>query len=306
MEKRLLTFLRFPNLIIIGLSQYLLRYCLLMPILARNSDGSLRISDLDFVFLVAMTICAGAAGYVINDIIDESIDRLNKPEKQFVGTVYSIQQSWNIYWFCLVIGLISSLILSISSQYYWFTACYIATCAVLYAYSRWLKQRAVWGNLTVAFFTGSVTFGVGMPILEPPYSPLQATTFYLFVSYIAFAFLSNWWREIVKDIEDMDGDAAFGCQTLPIRFGVKTAKVVASSVGFTLLIGVVLFCNYLLATPTDIHRYAAIGLAISVLIPILINLCLLWRATQKSDYSLISKITKLIMIAGLLVALFIK
>ena len=95
-----------------ALSQYLLRYTLLLPILARNSSGDLRVSDASFLLFVAMTVCTAAAGYVINDLIDEPIDRLNKPEKLFIGTHFSSALAYRIYGFLVAFGGVCSTVLS--------------------------------------------------------------------------------------------------------------------------------------------------------------------------------------------------
>ncbi len=52
--------------------------------------------------------------------------------------------------------------------------------------------------------------------------------------YIFFTFLTTLVREIIKDIEDVDGDYAINAKTLPIAIGRKRANRVA--VGFTALL----------------------------------------------------------------------
>jgi 4-hydroxybenzoate polyprenyltransferase len=297
----LLRFLRFPNLCIVALSQYLMRYWLLLPVLARNSAGELRVNDLAFCFFITMTVATAAAGYVINDIIDEPIDRINKPEKRFVGVYFSQKNAYFIYTSLLLTALLCSFILSTMAEFYWFLVCCIAANAVLFAYSKWLKQMPFWGNFTVAIFTACVAFGVAMPIMQPPYTLAQTQIFTIFANYCGFALLANLWRELIKDLEDIAGDSRYGCRTLPIVFGIATTKKIGFGIAAILLIALLLFSKFLVENALF---FGWIWLIATVAFPLCASLYLLYIAEEKTDYTLISRIAKLMMVGGL-VFLFI-
>ena len=97
--KSLFRLIRLPNLIIVALTQYALQYAILLPELGKIGQKPL-LPSLQFCFLVYSTVLIAAGGYVINDIEDVDIDRLNKPEhKRIVGRVYPLSIAWKIYWF---------------------------------------------------------------------------------------------------------------------------------------------------------------------------------------------------------------
>ena len=291
-----LRFIRLPNLCIVALSQYLMRYWLLLPVLARDSAGDLRVNDTGFCFFVAMTVATAAAGYIINDIIDEPIDRINKPEKRFVGLHISQKSAYICYAFFVFFAVFCSIILSFFAAFYWFLVCCLAANAVLFAYSKWLKRMPFWGNFTVAIFTACVAFGVAMPIMPPPYTIAQAQIFTIFSNYCGFALLTNLWRELVKDLEDIAGDSEYGCRTLPIVFGIATTKKIGISIAFLLIFALFLFSKFLLE---NAFLLGWIWLVATVAFPLLASIYLLHIAEQKTDYTLISRIAKFVMVGGL-------
>jgi 4-hydroxybenzoate polyprenyltransferase len=269
----------------------------LLPILACDSEGALRVSDISFLFFVLMTVTTAAAGYVINDILDEAIDRINKPEKLFVGAHFLHKTAIHIYVILLLLGGAASVILSVLSAFYWFLVCYVAANVVLFAYSKWLKKRPFWGNFTVAIFTACVAWGVAMPLIQPPYTAAQTQVLAVFIPYCGFAFLSNLWREIIKDLEDEEGDRAYNCRTLPIVFGTAFAKNIAFSVAFLLLIALFLFAKSLIINGL---YFGLIWLLATVAFPLLASIWLLYCAEAKTDYGFISTIAKMMMLGGLL------
>ena len=100
-----------------------------------------------------------------------------------------------------------------------------------------LKCTPFWGNFFVALFCAGVA-GILLFAERSPYQtfsieapgPAKETT-WIFIAYLGFAFLSTLFREIIKDIEDKEGDQKAGCRTLPIVLGTGPAKGVASFSG---------------------------------------------------------------------------
>ena len=90
--------IRYPNLLIIVLTQYLFRYAIMIPILNIENIKP-AFSDVDFALLVFSTILIAAAGYIINDYFDMRTDRINKPHKMIIGKYFSRRHclSHNLY-----------------------------------------------------------------------------------------------------------------------------------------------------------------------------------------------------------------
>lgn len=149
-----------------------------------------------------------AAGNVINDVYDIDIDRINRPERPIPSGAISPGGA-KAYAIALFAGgialatLTTALCLLIA----------LANTLILILYAAWLKRTPGIGNVAVAYLTASIFLfggafaGVGGLIQN--------------LSLAAIAFLATLAREILKDAEDVDGDAAGGARTLPMIVGVR-------------------------------------------------------------------------------------
>ncbi len=324
-----LRLIRFPNLIIVALTQYLLQYYILLPELKKVNSTPL-LPDFEFFLLVFSTILIAAGGYIINDIEDVDIDKLNKPEKkQIVGRIYPLSISWKMYLFSIILGFMISIYLAFFIHNFVQFLIYPAAVGMLYAYSKWWKRQPLIGNLVVAFFCAFVAWIVFYAekinfISEKLHYVIARNELLLrgyeanflsegtqqegydflkftFVGYAAFAFISTFFREIIKDIEDVQGDKAGNCRTLPVVIGVESSKKWAFMVGLIFLSLVVIFSFILRGEWIKILILNSI-----ISLPIIYALFLLVRAHKKEDFSFLSKLAKLIMLSGLVFILIMK
>jgi 4-hydroxybenzoate polyprenyltransferase len=315
--KSIFRLIRLPNLVIVAVTQYALQYAILLPELVKIGLKPL-LPDLQFGLLACSTVLIAAGGYVVNDIEDVDIDRLNKPEhKRIVERVYALDFCWKIYWFLTILGFAISLYLAFFIHDFVQLAIYPAAVTLLWAYSKWFKRQFLIGNLVVAVFCAFVAWVVfyaqSLPqyvlgysfdtfySLVPNYSTIPDAAKTVFIGYAIFAFISTLFREIIKDIEDVTGDKAQGCQTLPIVLGVPKAKSAALIVGFLFILAL-LFFNFLFKD----NYLKLIFLNLSITLPVCYALSLLIKAEEKQDYSRLSKISKLIMLSGLIFILIMK
>ena len=87
-----LRLIRFPNLVIIALTQYAIRFGIIYPFL--NQAGlDLFLSEKLFGMLVGATVLIAASGYIINDYFDVKLDLLNKPNQLVIGKSISRRQA---------------------------------------------------------------------------------------------------------------------------------------------------------------------------------------------------------------------
>jgi len=162
-------------------------------------------------FLVVTLGCAG--GNTINDYFDYEIDKINRPSRPLPRGAMSRKTA---LWYSLAlmaVGLFLALLINI----YAFVLAFIAyTAMILYAWK--LKPLPFVGNLVVAGLTGAT----------PLYGAIAVGKIGL-AGYLALcAFLVNVAREVVKDIEDVEGDISKGARTLPIVWGKKRAAYVGA------------------------------------------------------------------------------
>lgn len=296
-----LRLIRFPNLVIVALTQFLLYYQIFLPALHRE-DIQPALDIVLFILFSLVTVLITAAGYIINDIIDLEIDLLNKPQKVIISRKISHQTAYWLY-FCLnITGFI--LALAIALQVNRMHLLFIFPMAVfgLLAYSAWLKKRPFVGNLLIAVYCAGVAAIVWLaefPALQKLSSAEYQRLIHLSFYYAGFALLSTLFREIVKDIEDTHGDVIGGARTLPIVWGKQAAKSIAFATGVLLQL---LLAYVIINSLEDLNNFAVLSL-VGLIILISIGEWLLYRAESKLQFHRLSQFSKIIMLGGILLLL---
>jgi len=298
----LLRLIRFSNLLIVAISQYLIQYLILIP--AFKKAGLTPLLDLfHFSLLVFCTLCIAAAGYIINDLLDIEIDQINKPEKLIIGKSISIKNAWLFFFTISGIGFLIAIYLAIHVGNLWLSLIYPIAVLLLCWYSYQLKKQLFWGNLIVsifcAFVPGVVLFAERKTFFEWHHQDDMASwnLWKLMIAYLVFAFISTLYREMIKDLEDVEGDRQKNCKTIPIQLGMERAKQVTLFVGILFLTLLIYWSiNYFLAGQIGLWLYLLLG----IILPLLYTLYLLFYANKKSDFSRLSRITKLIISLGLI------
>lgn len=293
--------LRLPNLIIVAATQYIIYIHLITPIFEKNLlSGSF--NNLDFLLFVLTTLCITAAGYTINDIYDVETDKINKLKKRIINIHLSITSGWNLYITLLILGALLSFFLAIQRDeiLYWFI--YPLSNLLLYAYSRWLKGVPIIGNIIVSFFCGAVP-GIFFLSEASAIEKLNQSNFKLFknletilFSYVVFAFLTNFYREIVKDLQDEHGDKLSHINTTAVLWGKRNTKFIAIFIA----VSTSFYINYIFSLPIFIIiPYLFVLQLILVQFPLLLSLFFLIKANDESEFRKVGLWIKLIMVNGL-------
>ena len=224
-------------------TQYMVRYCVLIPTLNLQAHDlgysllTVQMTEFDFFLLILSTMFIGAAGYIINDYFDVSIDRINRPDSNVVGKSVKRRIAMISHIIINFIGV--SLGIYLSWKYNFLrlgSMIFISAPLLLWFYSTNLKRRFLIGNLVIALLSGIVPMVVvlfeipliykSFPILISNNS-LDLSGILTVVQFIAlFAFVITLIREIIKDLEDYEGDIEYGCKTMPIVLGVAPTKIV--------------------------------------------------------------------------------
>tara|TARA_R100001369_G_scaffold50736_1_gene77475 strand:- start:2790 stop:3719 length:930 start_codon:yes stop_codon:yes gene_type:complete len=297
--------IRWKNLIMIALMQYLIKYALLLPFFESHGVFT-TLKPLGFNILVLATLFIAAAGYVINDIYDIEIDKVNKPDKVIVGQHISEKNALTLFILLNVIGVGLGFYLSNGIGKSGFFAIFIVASALLYIYSSYLKQILLVGNIVVSLVVSLSILLVGIFELLPAITEnnriVQITFFEIIFDYAIFAFMINLVREMVKDIEDIDGDQIGGMQTLPIVIGRERANKIVFALSLIPLLSVIYYVVTNLFKQIEIVGYFLV-LVIAPLIYISIKL---FSAEHKSHYRPISLLLKLVMLTGMLSILLYK
>lgn len=263
---------------------------------------TLALADWQYMLLVLATMSIAAGGYIINNIFDVETDNHSKPETVIVGKLISETKAYNLYISFTVIGVAIGFYLSNVIGKPSFASIFIVIAATLYFYATSLKQSLLIGNIVVALLLSFSVIIIGIfdlyPVTYAENRAFMGLLFSILLDYALFAFIINFIREIVKDLQDVEGDSNQGMNTLPIAFGIKkTSKLVF---GLS-LIPIILILNYI---NTNLFAYELIygtifGI-IFILAPLLYFTTKIWSATQTKDFHHLSTVLKWILFFGIL------
>lgn len=295
----ILKLIRWPNLLIIVVTQCLLYFLVLIPVTPAG-EGSLGQSLLPLILLVAATVLISAAGYIVNDIYDLEIDRHNKPQRVIIGKRVSVQEAWISYLMINILALIAALYLRPYLVASWMAIIFPLNIALLWAYSRYWKKQVLTGNLTVAFLCACVPGTLLLFDRLALHQPTGLPGFYRFMiipAYTLFAFFSTLLREIIKDLEDMEGDRLHRCRTFPIVYGVPAAKTVATLFGLLLMVALILWGMLVSGQQS---YFALFYLIIGLILPLLYLLLKIRMAEHSRDYGRLSSAIKYLMLSALI------
>lgn len=309
-----LKLIRYKNLLIIAATQYLMRYCIISPIL-KVSGLELQLDHFHFVLLVLSSILITAAGYVINDYFDTGTDMLNRPETVLVGKVINRRMAMLIHILLSILGIGIGIYLSVKINILALGVAYLLASGVLWFYSTTYKRQFLIGNLIVAIFTAMVPFIVVLfevPLLNQQYKEVLIRLNMNFNSILGwvggfsfFAFLSTLIREVIKDIEDFKGDRAFGRNTIPVVLGIKASKIITIGLIFITIFALLyIYFRHLFHTNAgQIDFLTLFYFIVLLIIPFLLLIYLIIKAEKKNHYHRASNLTKFIMLAGILYSL---
>ena len=231
-----LKLVRYQNLLLLAFMQLIFRFGFL-----KMQNIYLSLADWQYGLLDLSTVLLAAGGYVINDIFDQATDSENKPNKVIVGKNISEAKAYNIYVALNITGVGIGFYLSNVIQKPGFVAIFIIIAATLYLYASSLKQMLLVGNIIVALLLSFSVIIIGifdlLPATYDGNQQLMSVMFRILLDYAIFAFIINFIREIVKDMEDVNGDYNQGMSTLPIALGIqRTGKVAFGLMALALLI----------------------------------------------------------------------
>jgi 4-hydroxybenzoate polyprenyltransferase len=238
-------------------------------------------TDLYIILLASIAAAlVTAAGNIVNDIFDIETDKISHPNRVLVLGEISKKEAWIEYIFLNSFSIIISLTLSAK-----LLIIVIATIILLYTYSSTLKKLPLFGNVTIAFLTGLAFIYGGFAAGNPVEAIVPSV----------FAFLINFIREIVKDIQDIEGDKTSGVITFPIKFGFQKSKILILIITFSLM----LYTLYPFIS--ELYKIEYFMIVMVFVNPLLI-LCLKFLFDDKNEnrLSIVSNALKLNMVFGLI------
>jgi 4-hydroxybenzoate polyprenyltransferase len=318
--KAFLKLIRWPNLLIVILTMVLMRYAVIEPLLNKinvtlytivgsSTTMQLQSSWFDFLILVIATVLITAGGYVINDYFDIKTDLINRGQV-IVGTKIPRRQAMMWHNIFNIFGVAAGFYISAKIGFIWMGLLFLVVSGLLYFYSATYKRQFLIGNLVVAALTAMVPMLVVIfeaPVLYQYYAinaikiPDLSIIFYWIGGFAIFAFLTTLCREIIKDIEDFEGDVAYGRNTVPVIIGILTSKIVAACLIFiTLLMLYVVWFFHIKDYITLFY------ISFTIALPLLFIIYQIIISKSRKQLHSASKQMKLIMLAGILYSVVVR
>jgi 4-hydroxybenzoate polyprenyltransferase len=287
-----------------ALTMLLVKWCLIDTLLGFGGVVP-AFSNLGFALLVVSTLLVAAGGYVVNDYLDTDIDAVNKSDKVIVGNTISKKATWNIYVTLSLLGLLAAALPAWEIGNVNYVLIQVVSGGLLWFYSYSYKRQILIGNLVVSGLSAII-------VLLPFYYEAMAedklyntisVNFFFVKAYFTFAFLTTFSREIIKDLEDMEGDRSANCRTFPIVAGVVPAKIMAIFFTVTVMAAV----GYLQYSQYEAQDYISmIYFLVAVQLPSLWLVIKTARAKEKHDFHFASTLSKVVMVGGILSMLVFK
>lgn len=267
----ILRLIRFRTIAFAAFTMYAVRYFVLKPILDIN-DFSLQMTNWAFCLLV-ISVCSLIAGaYVINDYFDTKADRISGVKNVVVGRSVSRREAIFLHTLLNVLAVGIAFYLSIAAGIWKIGVLFVLVSGILWFYSSLYKRYFITGNLLVAILASLIPMSVlvyEIPLLNMAYADILIDTgtdfmymFYWVGGFSWFLFLNILMYEINKDIYTVEGDLENGIQTLPVRWGIKSAKVAIIVLASLAILSVVYFYMTVFTSSLSILVYGIVALLI--------------------------------------------
>jgi len=299
--------IRFRNLLIVVLTQVTIKFLLINSFLSNSA-----LLHLDFIIYLFTLTAIVAGGYVINDIYDIKTDKINKPRKRIIEKEITKSSAFKLYYTLNLLALISGFYVSYQINKLWFGFIFLFLILSLWRYSKKYKTAFLIGNIQIAFLTSLSILMLAIFDLVPigiTNNNGSRIIFYIILFYTGFSFIITLIREIIKDMEDLEGDKEIGANTLAINYGIeKTKKITVALI--LIPIAIIFFFQYLQCN--ELIKNASVreffwwknlipSLYTSSLQILLIMLLIhLKKANTKNDFNYLSTLCKIIMLIGIL------
>ena len=294
--------IRIENLLIIAVTQLCIKYLIFQPI---NTFSKFT----PFLFFTSLlsTLLIAAAGYIINDYFDVKTDKINRPGSVVIDVVIKRRIAMILHVIFNIIGLILSLYIALVCHNIKLVLIQFVSILLLWFYSTHFKKQLLIGNIIVATLTAIIPliplvyeyFLIGGidPITYFFLGNLLTKLVTISCGYAAFAFLTSLTREVIKDMQDYEGDVQTGCRTMPIVWGIITSKVVSF---FLILITIGLLLTACLKFYKDNDYHSIYYVLILLILPLFLLIFQTIRAKNSHDFKIASLILKIIMLLGII------
>ncbi len=280
------------------------------PILAKYQLAP-QLSWWQLLLLIAAVVLIAAGGYVINDYFDVKIDAINKPDKLVITRDVTKAEAMVLFRVLTAAGILAGISLAFVLKSWLLGSIFVVVPGMLWFYSSSYKRMFIIGNLIIALLAGLTPLLVAFAnaaVLKLNYGPEHFGSLYVSNELLVwtggfglFAFLCTWIREVVKDMQDVEGDRELECHTFPVVCGDLGSKIFVT-VLILITCAVLSYFNFqVLPIPFSWGSFVS-RFYLLLLVAFVCELALLWVAKLPSDYRNAQVLMKFLMFMGIMYA----
>ena len=312
--KPYLQLLRVGNLAFLAILLYVMEKWVAMPLLHLEKFPE-QMPWWVLTLLILSVVCIAAGGYVINDYFDVKIDRINRPDNMVVTRVISREAAMNWFYVLTAIGMVAGLAVAWWARSWTLAMIYIVIPGLLWFYSASYKRQLLVGNIVVSFVSALVPLLVAIANADYlrhlygealQYTPIVGQLYVWISGFALFAFLISLTREIVKDMQDIEGDREMECRRMPIVWGEKTTKIIVTAILLMTIALIAYLAFAVLPFPCDWKTLSTRYVIFGLMVPILCAIILLWSAQSPLEYRRTQLVIKFVMFMGVLYSFVIQ
>jgi 4-hydroxybenzoate polyprenyltransferase len=265
-----------------------------------------------FIISLLSTILIAAAGYIINDYFDVKTDKINRPETVVIDVTIKRRWAMILHIVFNAVGLLLGFYLALKCHSLVLLTFQILSILLLWFYSTHFKKQLLVGNLVVSILTATIPLmpmvydyyliGELDPFISFVIGDFLKTLVFIVLGYSAFAFLTSFAREVIKDMEDYKGDIQTGGKTMPIVWGMITSKVVTFFL-IIITIGLLLLASFKFYKE---QQYIGVYYILGVVLFLVLLIIQTIRAKTSKDFKIASLLLKFAMLFGIAFTLIIK
>ena len=268
------------NILVLILAQYLTSAFILAPELPLREI----FFDDNLFFLILSSATVIASGYIINNFYDSEKDLINRPKKTMLDRFVSQRTKLSVYFILNLLAIFFASYVSFKAVV--FFSIYIFA---IWLYSHRLKRILFLGNLVASILTLTPFF-----VIFIYYKNFETVIFI----HATFLYLMIVMRELVKDLENMQGDLIQNYHTIPIVYGEKLSKFFLSILSILAVIPTMLLINRFDTGYMNYYFYVSLVLLVFFVL-------FLYFSKVKWQFLLLHNILKLIIVAGVFSILLI-
>lgn len=306
--KPYLKLLRVGNLAFLAILLFVMEKWVALPLL-QLAQFSEQMPWWVLTLIILATVFVAAGGYVINDYFDVKIDRINRPDDLVVTRHISREGAMRLFQVLTLVGVLMALGVAWWARSWTLAMIFIVIPGLLWFYSASYKRQLLIGNIVVAFASALVPLLIAIINADYlahlygealAYTPIVGQLYVWLGGFAIFAFLMTLVREMVKDIEDREGDCEMECRTIPIVWGVKTTKIIVTILLLAIAALIVYIAWAVLPFPHSWQSFSTRYVVFGLLVPIACVITLLWASTNQVEIRRTQLVLKFMMFMGVM------